>query len=96
MNVALQLYYSICQRGVNETEVGNSGGPHTNVRKTSGKNILLQQFGFVLTVDEAFGQLHPCCAATVCDGIYYTACICFAPDTISLHPLSLTSQLGDK
>jgi len=37
MNVALQLYYSICQRGGNVTEVENGEGPHVNVRGTCGK-----------------------------------------------------------
>ena len=43
MNVALQLYYSICQRAGNETEVGVT---HTNVKRTSGQNVPLLQFDF--------------------------------------------------
>lgn len=50
MNVVLQLYYSICQRAGNETEAGDGGGLHTNVRRTSGENVLLLLFAFVMNV----------------------------------------------
>lgn len=86
MNVALQLYYSICQRGGNETEVGTGGGPHTNVRRTSGKNIELLQFDFVMNVRGRWTAAPRLCAiVTSCDDTDHMLCILFMRDTISLH-----------